>query len=206
MAHTHQVITTNIFQHFHLVSILRWSNQRYRIFFFPRNSLPPLTHSIFKNFVFFFSQKKIQPVFFFTGKVCKPLTRLRSGYIQKKVQNTYFSWFFHILVVFFFTHFVVFFFPRKSLKSTHSLHFRRPKKKNSKWKKKNTIFTHSVDFCPKCAKIKLFQEKKKYDTFGRSKVLLSHRGREILGPMQLLYLRNYMCYFWYYQERSRYIH
>ena len=133
---------------------LSYFSQRCRIFFFTRNSLPPLTHSIFKNFVFYFftfwKKKNTSCFFFFSGKVCKPLTRLRSGYLQKKVQNTYFLWFFHILVVFF-PNIFCFFFPRKSLQPTHSLHFRRPKKKNSRWKKKHLF--HSLSrFLPKMCK------------------------------------------------------
>ena len=43
----------------------------------------------------------------------------------------------------------------------HSLtHFQRAEKKNSTGKKNNTIFTHSLDFCPKVVKNKLFQGKK----------------------------------------------
>ena len=61
----------------------------------------------------------------------------------------------------FFQLFLFFFFPRKSLKSTHSLDFLGRKKKNSSGKKKNTIFTHSVDFCPKSANFKLFRGNKK---------------------------------------------
>ena len=54
-----------------------------------------------------------------------------------------------------------FFFLRKSLKSTHSLKFRTVKKKKQPGeKKKNRIFTHSVDFFQNVVKIKLFRGKK----------------------------------------------
>ena len=41
----------------------------------------------------------------------------------------------------------------------------RWKKKNRVGKKKNSIFTHWLDFCQKVVKIKLFRGKKKYGTF-----------------------------------------
>ena len=54
-----------------------------------------------------------------------------------------------------------FFFPQEKFKGTHSLKIRGRKKKNSVGKKKNSIFTHSLDFCPKVVKNKLFQGNKK---------------------------------------------
>ena len=76
----------------------------------------------------------------------------------------------------FFQLFLFFFFPRKSLKSTHSLDFLGRKKKKTAAEKKNTIFTHSVDFCPKSANFKLFRGNKKirslwggYTIFNRQK-------------------------------------
>ena len=125
------------------------------VFFFPgivyRHSLT--------RFSFFFSifWRKKYKIFFFPGKVCRPLTRLRRGYLQKKVKNTYFLQFFHILVVFFFQLF--FFLGKVYTPLTHSILGGR--KKKQQWKKKYTIFTHSVDFCPKCAKNKLFRGNKK---------------------------------------------
>ena len=56
----------------------------------------------------------------------------------------------------------LFFFSWKSLHFTHSLIFKeRKKKKTALEKKKNTIFTHSLDFCPKVVKIKLLKGNKK---------------------------------------------
>ena len=104
------------------------------VFFFPRNSLPPLTHSIFKIFFFF------------------------SLLVKKKIQGVFATNFSQMLCFFFFL--------RKSLKSTHSLKFRTVKKKKQPGeKKKNRIFTHSVDFFQNVVKIKLFRGKKKYGTF-----------------------------------------
>ena len=155
---------------------MRFFSQRYRIFFFPGNSLHP-THSLnlgeFCIFFFpLFGKKKIQNVFFFfPGKVCKPLTRKKSDIYQKKVQKKVlyavfrnFSDFFQFLsCIFFFekknNQKMYFFFPRKSLKSTHS-HENICRKKKQQWKK-NNIFTHSLDFCPKMAKVKLFPGNKK---------------------------------------------
>ena len=55
----------------------------------------------------------------------------------------------------------MFFFSRYSLKSTHSQKFKSQKEKIQRWKKKYNIFTHSLDFCPKMAKVKLFRGNKK---------------------------------------------
>ena len=112
--------------------------QRYRIFFFTRNSLPPLTHSIFKIFVFFFH------------------------FWWKKKYKVFFP---QILV----KCYVYFFFSQEKFK-IHSLTQIQngEKKKNSPVKKKNRIFTHSVDFFQNVVKIKLFREKKKYGTFAPS--------------------------------------
>ena len=70
---------------------------------------------------------------------------------------------------------VCFFFSWKSLHFTHSLIFKgRKKKKTAREKKKNTIFTHSLDFCPKVDKNKLFQGNKKirYLWPGSAKIFL----------------------------------
>ena len=58
-----------------------------------------------------------------------------------------------------------FFFPEKF--RPHSLtRFQRVGKKKQRWKKKNTIFTHSLEKPQKGANFNLFRVKKKYGTFG----------------------------------------
>ena len=101
-------------------------------------------------------------IFFFPEKVYPhSLTRFRTNLFfffpgGRKKKN---SRFFPILGLYFF-------FPRKSLKCTHSLKnlgcfffFRPPEKKNG-------ISTHSLKISRKVAKSKLFRGKKKYGTFG----------------------------------------
>ena len=105
--------------------------------------------NFFTFWLFFFSQHF--STFFFSRKSLQPLTR----------KQLCFAIFSDLSCLFFPTFFQLFFFPRKSLKSTHSLDFLGRKKKNSSGNKKNTIFTHSVDFCPKSANFKLFRGNKK---------------------------------------------
>ena len=62
------------------------------VFFFPRKSLTPTHSLVFREFSFFFfsgflEEKKTDVFFFFPGKVCKPLTRLRDGQPPKKGQK-----------------------------------------------------------------------------------------------------------------------
>ena len=151
------------------------SRSKVPYFFFPRNSLPPLTHSIFENFVFFFfplsGKKKIQTVFFFSQEKFAATHSSEERIIyRKKVKNTYVLQFFHILVVFFFPTFfqlfLFFFFPRKSLKSTHSLDFLGRKKKKTAAEKKKTQFslTQSI-FAQKVQILNYSGEIKKYGTF-----------------------------------------
>ena len=116
-------------------------------FFFFWNSLPPLTHSIFGIFVFVFfslSGKKNTGcfLFFFLGKVCRPLTHLRSGHLQKKFKNTrLFPIFSHFGCYFFFP---IFFFLWKVYNPlTHTILGGR-KKKNSIGKKKKQHIFHSL--------------------------------------------------------------
>ena len=143
-------------------------------FFFTRNSLPPLTHSIFKNFVFYFFTfwKKKYKLFFFFRKSLQathsPEERIPT---KKGPKHVFFVIFSHFGCFFFHQHFLFFFSQEKF--TTHSLTpLQEAEKKKTAGEKKNTIFTHSVDFCPKCAKIKLFRVKKKYDTFGNTLLFL----------------------------------
>ena len=121
------------------------------VFFFPGNSLPPLTHSIFD---FFFPQKKY--MFFFSQEKFEGHSLTWGADIYKKRSKTRIFCNFFTFGLFFFQ---LFFFPRKSLHPTHSLNFGRPEKKTAV-KKQNTFFTHSVDFYPKVSKVKLFRGKK----------------------------------------------
>ena len=132
------------------------------VFFFRKSS--PLTHSlIFWEFFFspFLGKKKFFFFFFFLGKVCKPLTRQKSGCPQIKVKKEVFQ----IFEVFFFhknSENILFFFPGKVYTSPDPLIFSEgEKKKNSTEKKKTPIFTHSLDFCRKVVKNELFQGNKK---------------------------------------------
>ena len=129
------------------------------VFFFSRNSLPPLTHSIFENFVFFFFhflEKKNTNCFFFFSQEKFAATHSSEERIiyRKKVKNPYVLQFFHILVVFFFPNifstFSVFFFPQEKFK-VHSLTRFFGPEKNSSGKKKHNF--HSLSrFLPKKCK------------------------------------------------------
>ena len=85
----------------------------------------------------------------------------RTDEISLRIKNsTYDWWIFNC--IFFSKNFVImfcFFFPRKSLKSTHSLKFRTGKKKTAR--KKKQVFTHSIEFCRKNPKNKLLIGNKK---------------------------------------------
>ena len=113
-------------------------NQRYRIFLFPRNSL------IFA----IFGQKSTEwvKIVFFFFHCCFFFSA------QKSCESVKFVFFSHCFFFFFFSYIGKVYSPL-----THSI-LEAGKKKQ--WKK-NTIFTHSVDFCPKSAKIKLFPGNKK---------------------------------------------
>ena len=119
--------------------------QRYRIFLFPRKRLGG-THSLdLGNFCFFlfpdFGKKKTSCFFF-------PRKRLQAFrcyfFFPKKIPKLCF-----------------FSFPRKRLHVTHSLEFQGRKKKTAPEKKKNSIFTHSLDFPQKSANFNLFRGNKK---------------------------------------------
>ena len=138
-------------------------------YFFPEIVYTALTHPIWVNFVFYFFhflEKKIQTVFFlFPGKVSKPLTRKKSDIYKKRSQKGTLCCFSELFKFWrynfcFRTILCFLFFPRKSLQSTHSLKFRSREKKIQHWKKYN-IFTHSLDFWLKMAKVKLFPGNKK---------------------------------------------
>ena len=101
-----------------------------------------------------------------------PLTQLRDGKLQKKVKNGkkrhLLSNFIFFVVFFFFPvkSCFFFFFPGKVYPSlTHSIS-EGGKKKTASEKKKNTIFTHSLEKHQKGANFNLFRVKKKYGTFG----------------------------------------
>ena len=102
-------------------------------------------------------------IFFFPRKSLRVTHSLdfRNGTEKKKTSCFFFfpAQNFQFLACFFF-------FLRKSLHCTHSLKIRGRKKKKQPRKKKNNFFTHSLDFCQKVAKNKLFRGKKKYGTFG----------------------------------------
>ena len=130
------------------------SSQRYRIFFSPEKFAPhSLTRFLESCFFFIFTcRKKKTLVFFFCGKVCKPLTRQKNWDLQKKVKKgkklVLFA-VFQFLEVFFFSRIVFFlllffFFPGKVYTSlTHSIS--KPGKKKTGQKKKTPFsLTHSI--------------------------------------------------------------
>ena len=135
------------------------------VFFFPGNSLPPLTHSIFENFVFFFPQKKYK-MFFFSRKSLKATHSPGAQISTKKGQKHVFFVIFSHLGCFFFPTFFCFFFPRKSLHPTHSLNFGRPEKKTAVEKKTQFSLTQSI-FAQNVQKTNYSGEIKKYGTFGQ---------------------------------------
>ena len=138
--------------------------QRYRIFFPPEKFVP---HSLirFGRILYFFFHKKIRSCIFFS------LERFESHSLEKKLLSAKkrskngklanFRRFSNFGGVFFFSNiFLYFFFPGKvHISLTHS--FSGSQKKNTAVEKKYTIFTHSLDFCPKMAKVKLFPGNKK---------------------------------------------
>ena len=116
-----------------------WRTQRYRIFSpekFTRQS-----HSIWEHY-FSFSWQSLQATH------SKKIWYLQKK-VKKKVLYAVFRNFSNFGGVFFFhlfpKNFVYFFFPRKSLKSTHSLKFKEPLKKNTAPEKKTKFsLTHSI--------------------------------------------------------------
>ena len=135
--------------------------QRYRIFFFRGKVWGVLTHSLWALFVFFFSvfwKKKKQAVFFFPGKVCKPLTQLRDGKPpkkgQKRTKTAPFVEFQIFSLLFFFPKIWIkilfFFFPGKvHTPLTHSIS-EGGKKKTAPEKKKHNFYSLTRFFTKSC--------------------------------------------------------
>ena len=125
-----------------------------------------------------FGKKNTNCFIFFPRKSLQATHSKKIWYLQKKGQKkvlyAVFRNFSNFGGVFFFPFFSqkfsVFFFPRKSLKSTHSLKFKEPEKKKYSTGKKKTTFslTHSI-FDQKWQKLNFSREIKKYGTFGPAK-------------------------------------
>ena len=111
-----------------------------------------------KNKLFFFPRKRLQATH-------SPERRSTSKKRSKPVKNGTFCRISVFFVVFFFPKnfpkLCFFSFPRKRLHVTHSLEFQGRKKKTAPEKKKNSIFTHSLDFPQKSANFNLFRGNKK---------------------------------------------
>ena len=131
-----------------------WRSKQRDSIFSPGKDYGPLTHSFSRNLFFFSAVRK---------KVCKPLTRQKKLYLQKKSKKGKKSIFPRLAVFFFFPNnlekYSVFFY-RESLHSTHSLtRFQKPEKENRAGKKKQ-LFHSLIQFLPKSPEKQTFPGKK----------------------------------------------
>ena len=138
--------------------------QRYRVFFSPEKFVPHSLDRFGRILWFFFPPKKYKLYFFFQEKFESHSLEKNNIICKKSSKNgklDNFRRFSSFGGVFFFpTIFCIFFSQEKF--TFHSLtHSQGAGKKIQQWKKKYTIFTHSLDFCPKMEKVKLFPKKKK---------------------------------------------
>ena len=147
-------------------------NQRYRIFF-SAEKIGGYSLTRFGQFLFFFIsrfwKKKKTSCFFFPRKRLQatdsPERRSTSKKRSKPVKNGTFCRISVFFVVFFSQKIsqnsVFFLFPGKDYTSLTHSNFRAGKKKTAPEKKKNSIFTHSLDFPQKSANFNLFRGNKK---------------------------------------------
>ena len=153
--------------YFHLLPGSTFVHTKVSYFFFPEKFVAHSLTRFWEILLFFFAIAKKKNVFFFWEKfTCHSLDK--KIYVSKKRSKKgkicSFSIFDSVFFVFFsfpknLEKFFVFFLW-KSLHPTHSLDFKTGEKKKQGRKKKNSIFTHWLDFCQKVVKIKLFRGKK----------------------------------------------
>ena len=132
------------------------THQRYRIFF-PGKVCGPLTYSNLRNLIFFPAGGKKKVFFFFTEKVCSPLTQSSEIFHRKINRKCVVFYDFEISRVFFFSSESVFSSGKFYTSLTHLI---SKAGKTNRAGKKNSIFTHSLHFCRKVGKNKLFRGKK----------------------------------------------